>query len=95
MEDKKTDESVKAGLQISADSTPSVDTNEATPVTEGEKDLDEVVHDHTREGNIENVEGEPGVEKDEDDLVHKLPEGLAPEATDNKEQDIDDLMHRK
>jgi len=96
MENKKTDESVKAGMEMAADSNPaSEETKEVIPVTQGEKDIDEIVHDHTREGNIENVEGEPGAEKDVDDLMHKLPDTPDPAAIENKEQDIDDLMHRK
>ncbi len=96
MEDKKTDESVKAGLQIAADTNPAAEeTNETVPVTEGEKDIDELVHDRATEGNIENVEGEPGAEKDVDDLLHKLPDTPAPGTIENNEQDIDDLMHRK
>ncbi len=94
MEDKKTDESVKAGLQIAADTNPTQDEQpEAIPVTEGEKDIDEIMHDRTTVGNIENVEGEPGNEKDVDDIMHKLPGST--DNIENKEQDIDDLMHRK
>ena len=96
MENKKTDESVKAGLQIAADTNPAADEQqEVVPVTEGEQDIDEVVHDHTTQGNIENVEGEPGSEKDVDDLLHKLPGTTSTNTNENNEQDIDDLMHRK
>lgn len=90
MENNKSDESVKAGLEIAAGTKPTGEENIPNPLTENEKDLDEVVHEHSTEGNIENVEGE----NDVDDLVHKKPVAPVDDAG-NKEQDIDDLMHRK
>ena len=91
MQTNKKDESVKAGLEIAADTNAGNDENMQTDlITENEKDLDEVVHEQTNLGNIENVEGEADV----DDLVHKLPVQPEP-GIENKEEDIDDLLHRK
>lgn len=91
MDKKASDKSVKAGLQIEAETNPEKDlANETDPLEENEKDLDEVVHEQTTLGNIENVDGE----NDIDEIVHEKP--AAPEIDiENKEEDIDDLLHRK
>ena len=97
MEDKKTNESVKTGMQIAADTNPEpVDNEETVPLTEGEKDLDDAIHEHSTQGNIEHVDGEDGGETDVDDLIHKTsPQQSAGSAAGNNEEDIDDLMHKK
>lgn len=97
MEDKKANESVKTGMQIAADTNPEpVENDETVPLTEGEKDLDDAIHERSTEGNIEHVDGEEGGETDVDDLVHETaPQQSTGSVIDNNEEDIDDLMHKK
>ena len=97
MEDKKANESVKTGMQIAADTNPEpVENDETVPLTEGEKDLDDAIHERSTEGNIEHVDGEEGGEPDVDDLVHETaPQQSTGSVIDNNEEDIDDLMHKK
>ena len=97
MEKHKTDESVKAGLQIEGDAHPlnkNPDKNisnddPAQDDTGVEVDGDELIH----EQEDVTVTTEPEDEKDMDDLVHSMPPLKT--VTENEEQDPDDLVHEK
>ena len=91
MKTHKTDESVKAGLQLEANTNP--DKKAAAKSSgyideENEKDGDELAHELPDEPTMMNEE-----EHDMDELVHKMP----PTKTirDNDEEDPDDLVHQK
>jgi hypothetical protein len=84
----KTDESVKAGLQIEAGHTRAPGAND--DLSE-EKDADELVHEQ------ENDLPTDSVEQDLDEIVHEQAGGTtAKEAEDflTEEEDMDDLVHR-
>ncbi len=93
MENKKTDESVKTGLQIEADHAKSEDQVKGTIIGEHEdagkeEDIDDMVHEQLNE--VNEVDGE----QDIDELVHDAPPSTT--TTDNNEErDIDDLVHEK
>jgi hypothetical protein len=84
-EDKKTDESVRAGLQIQGDTKP-----EETASEDGltEKDVDEEVHE------AKNEVPDVSEESDLDEVVHEQTGGITTSA-DIIEKDIDDAMHQK
>ena len=87
---KKTDESVKAGLQIEADTNPdnnAIDKN--IPEAENEKDADELVHERTNVVPDTNADAE----QDADELVHlkNIDTATIPE---DEERDLDDLVHK-
>lgn len=93
MEDKKTDESVKAGLQVEAGK-PDTETQ----VTQGsipedfdkatkEQDADDLVHEQPNE--VNEITGE----QDIDELVHDSPPSTTIPADDHEERDLDDLVH--
>ena len=88
---KKTDESVKAGLQIEADTKPldenAVDNN--IPEVENEKDADELVHERT--DTVPDVDA--NAEQDADELVHLRNIDTATNV-EGEEKDVDDLMHK-
>lgn len=88
MEDKKTDESVKTGLEIEGDQNPGLglSPDPEVPATATEKDEDQLVHE-SLEAETESAEPK---EKDIDDVVHEQPP--APPRMDG-EKDIDDLIH--
>ena len=84
---KKTDESVKAGLQIEADTKPHNATDKNIPEAENEKDADELVHERT------DVVADENAEQDADELVHLRNIDTATNVED-EEKDVDDLMHK-
>ena len=90
MKKHKTDESVKAGLQLEADTNP-LKKNRAAHSgyddAEEERDADEMAHE---------PEFEPTAEfnkQDQDDLVHRMP--ATKTVRDEDEADPDDLVHGK
>ncbi|MCP9752392.1 hypothetical protein [Ferruginibacter sp. HRS2-29] len=78
MENKKTDESVKTGLEVEAVKVEDINT---------EKDPDELVHEKEDE-----LPDTVSTEQDMDDLVHTHATD-AP-VNELEEKDIDDLMHQ-
>lgn len=88
---KKTDESVKAGLQIEAGHDDKAQKNKSEsaeadiPEIANEKDGDELSHERAAET--------PDVtnEQDMDELVHKVPPSHVGNTDDEK--DVDDLVH--
>ena len=96
MEKHKTDESVKAGLQIEGDTKPlnhnqDKNINNEDPAQDDtglEVDGDELIHEQD-----DVVTAEPEDEKDMDDLVHSMPASKT--FIDNEEQDPDELVHEK
>lgn len=91
MEQHKTDESVKTGLQIEANSKPDklpiAGADTGTEDLSEETDADELVHQQSINTNTSNEE------KDVDELVHSIP--VSKTATDDSEIDPDDLVHQK
>ncbi len=86
---KKTDESVKAGLELEADIKPQ---NSSTagidiPETENEKDADEQVHQQK-----DTIPDTTVSEQDADELVHLKNIDTATNAND-EERDVDDMVH--
>lgn len=82
---KKTDDSVKAGLEIRADHHDAPDKKSPAPAPENNPiDADEKVHEqHSPEINSNE-------EQDYDDVVHQMPTGR--DSTDD--EDLDDKVHR-
>jgi len=90
MEKNKTDESVKAGLQLEADTNPLKRKRKRIPVKRNEdkeSDGDETVHEPGFEALTDHDED------DMDELVHNTPP--AKTVRDNDERDPDDLVHGK
>jgi len=88
MEKHKTDESVKAGLQLEADTNPLKRKRKRIPLKKNgdkERDGDEMAH----EQHFEPTGGHD--EEDIDELVHKTPPTKT--VRDNDEVDPDDLVH--
>ena len=91
---KKTDDSVKAGLQLEGEG-PKEQQQEtagtagtadnAIPEIENEKDGDELAHE--RAGETPDVTNE----QDMDELVHKVPPAKV--GNNDDEKDVDDLVH--
>ena len=88
MEKHKTDESVKTGLQIEADTKPQTGTDNNAVDETKETDADDAVH---QQDIAPAVSGE---EQDADELVHSMPDSES--VIDNtNEIDPDDLVHKK
>lgn len=88
--EKKTDESVKTGLQIEGDTKLQTVTGTDTAANDETKetDADDAVH---QQDIAPAVSGE---EQDEDELVHRMPDSES--VIDNtNEIDPDDLVHKK
>jgi hypothetical protein len=86
---KKTDESVKAGLELEADIKPQNNSTAGNdiPEVENEKDADEQVHQQT-----DAVPDTVTKEQDADELVHLKNIDTATNAED-EERDVDDMVH--
>ena len=82
---KKTDESVKAGLDIrAAHDKESNTSNTAAAEPAQPVDGDDKVHEQAT------VNVNPDQEQDYDEIVHQLPDGV--DSTEN--EDLDDKVHR-
>jgi hypothetical protein len=86
---KKTDESVKAGLELEGDTKPQNNSTAGNdiPEVENEKDADEEVHQQT-----DTVPDAVATEQDADELVHLKNIDTATNAED-EERDVDDMVH--
>jgi hypothetical protein len=86
---KKTDESVKAGLELEADTKPQNNSTAGNdiPEAENEKDGDEEVHQQK-----DTVPDTTTSEQDADELVHLKNIDTATNA-DDEERDVDDMVH--
>jgi hypothetical protein len=84
---KKSDEAVKAGLEIEANHPPQKQNDipaQNVPPVPGELDEDELVHETTPE------KPDMSKEQDLDELSHTIPPA---ENIKTQEQDVDDLVH--
>lgn len=87
---KKTDESVKAGLEIEAGHPLKKESDipaQNVPPVPGEVDEDELVHDENEAPEVPDM----SKEQDLDELSHTIPPA---ENITTQEQDIDDLVHK-
>jgi len=85
---KKTDESVKAGLQIEGNTKPVTENKSAqTDLSGEEKDADEQVHQP------KNETADESVEQDLDEVVHKQHSITTTTTEKNEEVDGDDVAH--
>jgi hypothetical protein len=97
MEQHKTDESVKTGLQIEgnsqADKLPiaGAETETSNEDALKETDADELIHQQSSDTSTSLSTGAD--EEDIDELVHNIPASKT--ASDNNETDPDDLVHQK
>ena len=87
---KKTDESVKAGLNIEGNHPPKKENDvpaQNIPPVPGEVDEDEIMHDETAPPEAPDMT----TEQDLDELSHTIPPA---ENITTQEQDVDDLVHQ-
>ena len=93
MEQQKTDESIKTGLQIEGNDKPEklpiAGAETGTEDTSDEKDADELVHQQNSDVEVSTSDDETDI----DELVHKIPASKT--VTDDNEVDPDDLVHQK
>ena len=87
---KKTNESVKAGLQVESNQPPKKENDipaQNVPPVPGEVDEDELIHEETENPETPDM----SKEQDLDELSHTIPPA---ENITTQEQDIDDLVHK-